>query len=182
MGHPHTTGYFPAALRHPCPNLLENVRVILGDVEVELRLALGEVKLRELLHQPQDTAEGARCLAPGLAGGPQPGYVYVGVSHGDDVHCHRWPCRRQALIEGLLRYCDAIVEAVPESLTEVQLAKRLIKGVQQARPGGIVLVQFFDHAQCHAGCGCKIAGGLVNLHDFRSAHQDWYVPRTHPTV
>ena len=67
---PHAAGYFPTALCHPRPDLLENVRVVLGDVLVDLGLTLGEVKVGELLHQPQDAAEGAHCLVPGLADGP----------------------------------------------------------------------------------------------------------------
>ena len=169
-------------LRHPGANLLKDVWVILGNVPVQLRLTLGKVKVGELLHQPQDAAKGAGGLAPGLADGPQPGYVQVGVSHGDDVHRQGRPCRRQALIEGPLCNLDAIVEGVSEGLAEVQLAKRVVQRVQQARAGGIVLVQFPEHAQGYAGRGDEIAGGLVNLYDFRLAHQDRFVPDAEPAV
>ena len=79
-------------------------------------LTLGEVEIGELFHQPQDAAEGTRRLAPGLAGGPQPGYVEMSVSHGDDVYRQGWPCRCQPLVEGLLCCRDALVEAVLDRL------------------------------------------------------------------
>jgi hypothetical protein len=68
---------------------LEEVRVILPNVVVELRLALGEVVVGELLHQVQHGVEGAAGLAPRLAQRPQPGDVDVGVAGADHLHVER---------------------------------------------------------------------------------------------
>ena len=179
---PHAAGHFPAILCDTLPDLIEEVGVILGDVAVELGLTLGEVEAGELLHQAQDATEGSGCLASDLADGPQPGHVQVGVADGDDVHAQGRSGRGQALTEGLLGRQDAVVEAIFEGLSQVQLAKCVVQGVQQARSGGVVRIQFLEIAKCYPSCGHKIAGGLVYLCDCRLAHQDRLAPNAKPTV
>ena len=62
------------------------------------------------------------------------------------------------------------------------MTKCLIKDIQQTAPDRIVFVQFPEYTESHASRGHKIAGRLVDLHDFRLAHQDRFVPDTEPTV
>ena len=187
---PHAASHFPTTFGHACPNSFKDARMILNDVLVNLGLALEKAKVRELFHQPQDTAERARSLAARLAERPQPGHVQMGMAHSNDIHRQGGAGRCQALIESLLCRRDTLVETVSERLalsmierlTEDQAAECLIQGTQQAHSGGIVLVQFPEYAQSHAGCGHKIASGLVDLHDFRLAHHDRLLARSDPTM
>ena len=83
---PHSADGLPASFTDPLLDGLKQFRVILPDVIVELRLALGEVEFGELFHETEYVMEGATSLATGLPEGPEPGHVDVCVAHGGDVH------------------------------------------------------------------------------------------------
>src|SRR5690606_20398298 len=67
---PHAPDRLPASLRDTLLDCLEQTRLILPDKLIELRLALGEAVLRELLHQPDHGMKRPLCLAACLSKGP----------------------------------------------------------------------------------------------------------------
>ena len=55
-------------------------------IVVKLGLALAEMIIGELFHQAQHIMKGAPGFAPGLAQRPQPSYINVRMTGGDDRH------------------------------------------------------------------------------------------------
>ena len=82
---PRGAGGLPASLGDALLQPRVDGRLVLAHHLVEGRLAGHEVVGRVLLHEPQDRAEGAGALAPGLGHGPLPGQVDVGVSYCHDA-------------------------------------------------------------------------------------------------
>ena len=141
---PHPADGLPAPLFDPFLDGLEQLGIIVLDVLVELRLALGEVVLGELFHQPQDCMEGAPGLAARLAQRPEPGHVDVGVSGGEDIDIQRRSGRLDAGAERIMGGSDRIVEAVVEGFAGVERFECRVEGVQQVGACG--------------ACSCRVSG------------------------
>jgi hypothetical protein len=77
-------GHLPAALGDPVAHRREQLGLLGLDEGIGRRLAVGEVELLELVHEPEDTAEVALDHLAGVAPLPQPGQVDVGVGHAVD--------------------------------------------------------------------------------------------------
>ena len=84
---PHAALGLPAAFLHALLDLLKQLGVALLQEVVQNRLAGHELVVGILLHQLQDSGEGAGHLLAGLGDGPPPGHVDVGMADagGDDV-------------------------------------------------------------------------------------------------
>ena len=89
---PHAAHRLPAALLHPRLDGLEELGAVLAHEVIQLRLALAEVIIGELLHVAQHIGEGARGFLAGLGERPQPGHVDVGMPAGMDGHIQRGAC------------------------------------------------------------------------------------------
>jgi len=116
---PHAADWLPAAFGDARLDRLEQLRVVLAHIVIELGLALGEVVVGELLHEAHDGVEGAAGLAPRLAQSPQPGGVDVGVAAGDDADVHRLAGLGDALAQSSQCAGDTGVEGVAERLAQV---------------------------------------------------------------
>ena len=79
---PHAAVGLPAAVLHALLHLLEERGRLLLDPRVLLSLGAEEAVLGIALHQRELVAEGAETLALGLADGPEPGGIEMGVAHG----------------------------------------------------------------------------------------------------
>ena len=86
---PHPADGFPAAFCDPLPDGFKQSWLIFLDELIDLRLALREVIIGELLHQADHVLECALGFAAGLTECPQPGNVDVRVAGCMDDHLQR---------------------------------------------------------------------------------------------
>ncbi len=149
----------------------KQVRLILLDELIELRLALCEMIVGELLHQADHVVERPLGFAAGLTQRPQPGDVDVGMAGGVDDYIHRGTSCFDARSQYDQSRLDAIIESITiQRVTRVQGGKCIVERVQQSVPGGIILIQILCRLECHARQDDQIPRGLVDLHERTLSH------------
>ena len=82
---PHTAGGFPSAFRYFALDSPEQLRIILPDVLIQLRLTLSERVLAEFIHQGQDRMKRSSTFSSGLPQWPEPRHVNVCMADGRHI-------------------------------------------------------------------------------------------------
>ena len=133
--HPRAIDRLKATVLHRRPQPGEQRRPVLLDPGVERRGGMGEMELRETLHQGQRRFEGAHRRLPGISHGPEPGQIEVGVAQ----HLHRSGRVQQHLLlePGLERGSGSGIGRVegPELLQQcrLRLGRQALRSQRQAR-------------------------------------------------
>ena len=153
---------FPPALRHPLPDPLVEIRRVLADVLVKLRLTGHETVFRIPVHQFQDRGKTADRLVFRHRQGPEPRHVDVGVAHTADGGL-RLPWRRverrpeqgiglrRRAVKGLAAGLPQVQQVHRPDQGAYELPVRLFLRIQQARrlPGDEQIVVELFHHQVH---------------------------------
>ena len=157
---PHAAVGLPATLGRALLHLLVDLRAVVFDVLIQLRLALQEDVLVEFLHQAQHSGEGALGLFPGVLQPPQPRHVDVGVAHDVDRDLGLLPEHGQLGPELPKRRADGIVEAVR---VPVDLVERAIQRLRQGILHSVAVVQQPDRLDDGLGQIVQLVGVRMEI-------------------
>ena len=89
---PGAAHHLPAPVLYALFDAVEDLRIILFGVFVELGLALGEDVVGVVVHHAQHVAERSAAFAARLRQRPQPGHVDMGMTNPDDIDIDRRAC------------------------------------------------------------------------------------------
>ena len=93
---PHAADDLPLAYRDPVSNASEEIRIVLFDLGVVVSGRLIETEIGRAFHQRQRGMEGTPQFPPGLAIGPEPSQIDMGMARQGDL-----AARREAPLEFL---------------------------------------------------------------------------------
>ena len=168
---PHATHRLPTPFFDLLLDGFEQRGLILFHELIQLRLALREVIIGELLHQAQGGVEGALRFAAGLADCPQPGHIDVGMACGVDDGIQRRPRFFEARLESLHGRLDTGIKGlVAQRGARVEQVEGVIQCVEQVMFGGLILVEIIGRIQRGARQRDEVPRGLVDLHHGALAH------------
>ena len=168
--YPHTTDRLPATFGHPVLYGVEQLRVVLADVVVDLGLALSEMVVGELLHEPERGMEGTAGFAAGLTQRPEPGDVDVGVAGGEYVHVHGRTRPFDAGAQHGVSLGNAGIETLAERLPNIEDLESVVKGIEQMTLGRLV-IKALGNAKGRSGTGDEVPGRLVDLDYGAGTHE-----------
>ncbi len=144
--------------------------MILANVLIQLRLALGEVILRKLLHQAQNSLESAGGFFAGLVERPEPGHIDVGVAGGGHRHGERRARLSNRTGQADQREADALVKWIAKRLTSIENLEGSVERSQQIHAHRVVEIKNFSRRQSRARADNQLAGRRINLDDPASPH------------
>ena len=147
--------------------------IVAAHVVVQLRLALSEVEVGELVHEAQRVVKRPPGLAACLRNRPQPRNVDVGVPCSGDVDVGGRPTRRHRLPSDTQRSWHAGVEVLSEGLSRVEHEDCLVEGGEQPSANWVDVAKLVDHAEGDTSQSVEVPGWLIDLDDRAGAHHEW---------
>ncbi len=130
---PHAALGLPLAALHGFPDALEQLRLILLDELIQLRLRGHELELGILLHQAQHRGEGAHGLMARLIQIPQPRHVDMGVADAvrDGLRLAAFQRLIVVVLQIVARRLDGGVERGAERLAQIEQVDRVGQRAQR---------------------------------------------------